>query len=233
MTCWALWMPSTFQALRWPALTGAGAAPAWWRRCGQSGCVLWSWRMAIPSKTSRPQPCRDRHNRNFERGTNFISIPNAVAPALRPIGASSASYCGGCGPPTGRSMKRPTNALPLHSKIRISSMSSSIRIATVMDTPPVTLTWRSIEQRLAALPPIAAPTIVLSGAGDGVSSGASAASQARFFTGPVQHRVIPLIGHDVPQEAPAAFAGGYSRAHRSRACGRTPSGLIDFAVLHA
>jgi pimeloyl-ACP methyl ester carboxylesterase len=23
---------------------------------------------------------------------------------------------------------------------------------------------------------------------------------------PVQHRTIPLIGHDVPQEAPAAFA---------------------------
>ena len=32
------------------------------------------------------------------------------------------------------------------------------------------------------------------------------ASQARFFIGPVQHRTIPLIGHDVPQEAPAEFA---------------------------
>jgi pimeloyl-ACP methyl ester carboxylesterase len=64
----------------------------------------------------------------------------------------------------------------------------------------------AIEQKLAALPPIAAPTIVISGGGDGVNAGASAASQARFFTGPVQHRAIPLIGHDVPQEAPAAFA---------------------------
>jgi len=63
-----------------------------------------------------------------------------------------------------------------------------------------------IEQRLAALPPIAAPTIVLSGTGDGVATPAPPASQARFFTGPVQHRTIPLIGHDVPQEAPAAFA---------------------------
>ena len=63
-----------------------------------------------------------------------------------------------------------------------------------------------IEQRLAALPPIAAPTIVLSGSGDGVARPAPAAGQARFFTGPVQHRTIPLIGHDVPQEAPAAFA---------------------------
>jgi pimeloyl-ACP methyl ester carboxylesterase len=64
----------------------------------------------------------------------------------------------------------------------------------------------AIEQRLAALPPIAAPTIVLSGTGDGVARPAPAASQARFFTGPIQHRTIPLIGHDVPQEAPAAFA---------------------------
>ena len=63
-----------------------------------------------------------------------------------------------------------------------------------------------IEQRLAALPPIAAPTIVLSGSGDGVSTPVPPATQARFFTGPVQHRTIPLIGHDVPQEAPAAFA---------------------------
>ena len=64
----------------------------------------------------------------------------------------------------------------------------------------------AIEQRLAALPPIAAPAIVLSGTGDGVASPNPPASQARFFTGPVQHRTIPLIGHDVPQEAPAAFA---------------------------
>jgi len=64
----------------------------------------------------------------------------------------------------------------------------------------------SIERRLAALPPIAAPTIVVSGTGDGVASPAPAASRARFFTGPVQHRTIPLIGHNVPQEAPAAFA---------------------------
>jgi pimeloyl-ACP methyl ester carboxylesterase len=63
-----------------------------------------------------------------------------------------------------------------------------------------------IEQRLASLPPIAAPTITISGGGDGVSTPAPAGSQARFFTGPVQHRVVPLIGHNTPQEAPAAVA---------------------------
>src|SRR5258708_5144316 len=61
-----------------------------------------------------------------------------------------------------------------------------------------------IEQRLAALPAIAVPTIALHGGGDGVSGPADPASQARFFTGAFQHRVIPMIGHDIPQEAPAA-----------------------------
>jgi pimeloyl-ACP methyl ester carboxylesterase len=59
-----------------------------------------------------------------------------------------------------------------------------------------------IEQRLAARPPIAAPTIVLQGEGDGVGTPAASATQARFFTGPYQRRLIPIIGHDVPQEAP-------------------------------
>ena len=31
-------------------------------------------------------------------------------------------------------------------------------------------------------------------------------AQTRFFTGPYQRRVIPVIGHDVPQEAPAETA---------------------------
>src|SRR4051794_29886383 len=62
------------------------------------------------------------------------------------------------------------------------------------------------EQRLAKLPPIKAPAIVLSGTGSGLSGPAPAASQARFFTGGVQHRSIPMVGHGVPQEAPGPFA---------------------------
>jgi len=67
------------------------------------------------------------------------------------------------------------------------------------------------EQRLAVRPPIAVPTIVLQGEGDGVappavSSPAATASRARFFTGPYQRRMIPVIGHNVPQEAPRDVA---------------------------
>jgi pimeloyl-ACP methyl ester carboxylesterase len=59
-----------------------------------------------------------------------------------------------------------------------------------------------IEQRLAGRPPITVPTIVLQGEGDGVGAATRADTQARFFTGPYQRRLIPVIGHDVPQEAP-------------------------------
>jgi pimeloyl-ACP methyl ester carboxylesterase len=62
----------------------------------------------------------------------------------------------------------------------------------------------AVEQRLATLPAISVPTIALYGGGDGVSVQAAPAAQARFFTGSIQHRVIPVIGHNIPQEAPAA-----------------------------
>jgi pimeloyl-ACP methyl ester carboxylesterase len=63
-----------------------------------------------------------------------------------------------------------------------------------------------IEQRLTARPPIAAPTIVLHGEGDGVGPPTASDPQAHFFTGPYQRRLIPVIGHDVPQEAPKETA---------------------------
>jgi pimeloyl-ACP methyl ester carboxylesterase len=60
----------------------------------------------------------------------------------------------------------------------------------------------SIEQRLAAQPTIAAPTIALHGEANGVGPPAMSEKHARFFTGPYQRRVIPRAGHNLPQEAP-------------------------------
>jgi len=57
------------------------------------------------------------------------------------------------------------------------------------------------ERQLAERPPITVPTIVLHGEGDGIATARNAASQSRFFTGSYQHRLIPVIGHNVPQEA--------------------------------
>jgi pimeloyl-ACP methyl ester carboxylesterase len=63
-----------------------------------------------------------------------------------------------------------------------------------------------LERLLAAQPKIAVPTIVLQGGGDGVNAAGTSDTQARLFTGPYQRRVIPVVGHDVPQEAPKETA---------------------------
>jgi len=64
-----------------------------------------------------------------------------------------------------------------------------------------------IERRLAAQPKVTVPTIVLQGEGDGVNAAGATDTQAKYFTSRYQRRVIPVIGHDVPQEAPAATSG--------------------------
>jgi pimeloyl-ACP methyl ester carboxylesterase len=61
-----------------------------------------------------------------------------------------------------------------------------------------------IEQRLAAQPTIAVPTISLNGEANGVGPPERSAGHARFFTGPYQRRVIPVAGHNLPQEMPKA-----------------------------
>jgi pimeloyl-ACP methyl ester carboxylesterase len=63
-----------------------------------------------------------------------------------------------------------------------------------------------IEQRLAAQPAITVPTIVLHGASSGIQPPAGSQPQARLFTGPYQRRVLPKIGHNLPQEAPRVVA---------------------------
>jgi pimeloyl-ACP methyl ester carboxylesterase len=65
-------------------------------------------------------------------------------------------------------------------------------------------TLEAIEQRLVAQPSIAAPTIVLHGAGDGVHPPKGSASHASHFTGPYRRFVIPVVGHNIPQEAPTS-----------------------------
>jgi pimeloyl-ACP methyl ester carboxylesterase len=62
------------------------------------------------------------------------------------------------------------------------------------------------ERRLAAQPPITVPTIVLHGHDNGVSPVASSERHARLFKGPYERRVVPGVGHNLPQEAPAEFA---------------------------
>ncbi|MDT3720101.1 alpha/beta hydrolase [Pseudomonas oryzihabitans] len=66
--------------------------------------------------------------------------------------------------------------------------------------------YAETEARLAAQPPIRVSTTVLAGADDGVSTLQEEAAIARHFRGPFRYEVLPLCGHNLPQEAPAAFA---------------------------
>ena len=68
-----------------------------------------------------------------------------------------------------------------------------------------------LEQRLAAQPPIRVPTIVLHGADDGVSPLKESDTAARHFTGGYERHILPGVGHNIPQEAPAAFASAVRR----------------------
>jgi pimeloyl-ACP methyl ester carboxylesterase len=61
------------------------------------------------------------------------------------------------------------------------------------------------ERRLSSQPRISVPTISIDGDSDGVTPGGSE-QHRRFFTGRFERRVLPRIGHNVPQEAPAEFA---------------------------
>ena len=63
-----------------------------------------------------------------------------------------------------------------------------------------------IEARLALRPPIRVPTISFDGADDGVRSPTDAARQAHLFIDRRAHRIVPGVGHNLPQERPQYFA---------------------------
>ena len=66
--------------------------------------------------------------------------------------------------------------------------------------------YADIERRLAAQPAIEVPTLSFDGADDGVRPPAAAAAHAHRFTGPRSHRIVPGVGHNMPQETPRVFA---------------------------
>jgi pimeloyl-ACP methyl ester carboxylesterase len=66
--------------------------------------------------------------------------------------------------------------------------------------------YDDLEQRLARLPDIAVPAITLEGDANGAPH-ADASAYAGKFTGRYAHRVVEGgVGHNLPQEAPQAFA---------------------------
>ena len=76
----------------------------------------------------------------------------------------------------------------------------------------------ALEERLAAAPNISVPTITMEGDANGAPH-PEAAAYAKKFSGRYSHRHLPGgVGHNLPQEAPGAFAAAvieaasYSRA---------------------
>ena len=67
-----------------------------------------------------------------------------------------------------------------------------------------------IERRLTTQPRIAVPSIALDGGGDGVMPLGGSQRHDRFFAAQYERRVIPLVGHNLPQEAPQEFAAAVS-----------------------
>jgi pimeloyl-ACP methyl ester carboxylesterase len=66
--------------------------------------------------------------------------------------------------------------------------------------------YDDLEKRLAEGPVIAVPTITLDGDSDGVAPASDGTSYAQKFSGKRTHQIIQGAGHNLPQEAPLAFA---------------------------
>lgn len=63
-----------------------------------------------------------------------------------------------------------------------------------------------IEAKLAKQPKIAVPAICLHGEGDGVAPPESSAGHFRMFSSRYERRTIPIVGHNLPQEARTEWA---------------------------
>jgi pimeloyl-ACP methyl ester carboxylesterase len=64
--------------------------------------------------------------------------------------------------------------------------------------------YDELEQKLFARPTIAVPTITIASDFDGPLADGKA--YASMFSRRISHRILKGIGHNVPQEAPKAFA---------------------------
>ena len=66
--------------------------------------------------------------------------------------------------------------------------------------------YEATEQQLTTSPSIPVPTVVLHGSDNGVLPAIGSETHHRFFGGAYERRLIPVVGHNLPQEAPDEFA---------------------------
>jgi pimeloyl-ACP methyl ester carboxylesterase len=72
--------------------------------------------------------------------------------------------------------------------------------------------YADLQRRLASLPAISVPAVTLDGDSDGVLPAGDGRASAAKFTGRRIHHIVPGAGHNVPQEAPEAFAAAVMEA---------------------
>jgi pimeloyl-ACP methyl ester carboxylesterase len=82
--------------------------------------------------------------------------------------------------------------------------------------------YAAIDRQLAKQPAVTVPTITFDGADDGVRPPAKAEAAAHRFTGPRSHRVVPGVGHNMPQEVPRVFADAVLELVRRQGEGAAP-----------
>ena len=139
-------------------------------------------------------------------GTSFISRSSAVGPGLRSAGAISPGSCGTNGRRIGISttpvFERTAAAHDNPDYVDVVIHSYRHRFGLAAGDPRYT----DLQRRLATLPAIAVPSVTLDGDADGVLPAGDGRASASKFTGRRVHRVVRGAGHNLPQEAPEAFA---------------------------
>ena len=200
------WTRSASSAPCSPATIGAAAPPAWSRRCGRTARAAWSRPTATTSTTSPHLPSRLRRSRSSGSGINTISTPSAAAPDLAANRRAFCKFIWRTWSPTwtfdDATYDRSAASFDNPDFVDVVIHSYRCRYGYAPGDPSL----ETIEQRLAAQPRISVPTIVLHGGASTLSAPESSVKHAPFFTGPYQHRIIPDVGHNLPQEAPGAFA---------------------------
>jgi len=86
--------------------------------------------------------------------------------------------------------------------VNVSIQSFRHRFGAVKGDPA----YAEIDRKLASLPVIPVRAVTLDGGDDSAHRPTDGSAQAAKFTGPRTHRVIRGAGHNLPQEAPRAFA---------------------------
>lgn len=71
--------------------------------------------------------------------------------------------------------------------------------------------YDDIEGRIARMPQVTVPTLALDSGADGIAGGDDSRVDAEHFSGTFDRILLPGIGHNVPQEAPDAFADAVLR----------------------